>query len=161
MTPDEIRAKALDCALTVFGHRPVVDREEVLRWADRFVEYITGPPTEQVDHNPYPAAPTRRIVVPEQRADAPGEHLDHDGELLSALCAGCAHSRGVHKLGGCHVVTKAGPGEAAEYCTCERFTEVRPTQKIRIVPECRLCGKPWSDVHGQPGDPCAYAGGPA
>lgn len=29
-----------------------------------------------------------------------------------------------------------------------------PVRKQTIVPECGLCKQPWSDGHGQPGDPC-------
>lgn len=60
-----------------------------------------------------------------------------------------------------HPIAPEGP----EYCTCAKFNgrvhfahgedaPVAAAEEPPTAPECGVCGGPWSDSHGQPGDPC-------
>lgn len=146
MTPQEIRAVALQAAVTrATTLSQVPTTSEIKQLADVFAEYITGPesvPLKEVRH----PLPQRRVVpIPEQR-DEPTEHIDHDGELWGALCAECSHSGGLHKFGGCHQIVD----NASTYCPCEGFTDVRPAGTVPCTCEHDR------QVHGSHG--CGWLG---
>lgn len=124
MTPQEIRAAALQVAVGYAATRSVVfTATELKNLADTFAEYIEGPEPEVQS---LPPLPQRRAVPILKQCDEPAEHIDHDGELWGALCAGCAHSKGVHKFGGCHFPIEGSDGHTLGYCDCGSFTDVRP-----------------------------------
>lgn len=64
-------------------------------------------------------------------------------------CADCGHAKDRHRPA-C-AVFEAGKG----VCRCNAYKAPLPVrEKTVIVPVCGLCKQPWSDGHGQPGDPC-------
>lgn len=160
MTPEEIRAKALECAIRWVDD--TCSTPDMLSMAATFEGYIKeatpAPAVKPVWVKPPSTnrlAPLPSIVTPgDTVAEGPREHLDHDGDLWGPLCARCAHSREIHKSGGCHFPEVNAFG-AMTHCECEGYTDVRPASRTLVqAVECARCEQPWSDTHGQPGDPC-------
>jgi hypothetical protein len=96
-------------------------------------------------------------VPPYLGANTPAEHVPHDCDW-GVPCFGCGHVSGVHARGGCHAM------KDGEYCGCELDSAgaVNAPAKPRTASHpgtvkvvCHLCKEPWTDGHGNPGDPCA------
>lgn len=65
-------------------------------------------------------------------------------------CADCGHDRDRHRP--VCAVAEAGRG----VCRCNAYKAPLPVrEKTVTAPACGLCKQPWSDGHGQPGDPCS------
>jgi hypothetical protein len=104
VTPEEIRARALDAAVALLrGHATTVDA--VVSLAEEFAEYIAGP------------------TVP-LSAGAPAVTSTSASELCDdwgPKCTGCGHVEGVHlSREGCTAPERDADGVRSE-CTCARY----------------------------------------
>ena len=99
MTPEEIRARALDAAVALLhGHSTTVDA--VVSLARVFAEYITGPlPPVSA---PLPSAPASET-----------EALN----VWGPACTECGHIEGAHTSDGCHVWKHSALGPNRCECT--------------------------------------------
>ena len=71
-------------------------------------------------------------------------------EITPPEACRCGHGEDRHRPH-CSVYLRA----LGRICRCDGFGPDLPVRKKTvIVPVCGLCKQPWSDGHGQPGDPC-------
>jgi len=165
MTPDEIRAYALDAASRMGAAWRMESAPDIVALAKVFARYIAGDP-----------------VHPPTSAPAPGVSASPPNETVESVwgppCPGCTHSAGVHLHSGCQAdecrctwnerearaaSTECQCGECTHSlrvhdgsgcilngcgCTRTRTTRITPPSAPAPVVKCQ-CGHPHSEHQGR------------
>lgn len=103
MSPEEIRARALDAAVYVLAGGPRMPRTRILSYAEDFAKFITGPQAE--------VPPTTQLLSEDESGFTPAE-------IWGPPCLTCGHTEGIHLSvrGGCKFENPEGGG-----CMCPVF----------------------------------------
>lgn len=122
MSPEEIRATALQNAVSLGIVWSMEEPNAIIALARRFEEYIDGP----IEVPERPAGFTL-ITVPGPEEVMRSLTENAHGDLWGAACArsGCGHAQGLHGVGGCHYPPNP---THPNYCECIGYLKEAPRE---------------------------------
>lgn len=117
MSPEEIRATALQNAVSLGIVWSMEEPNAIIALARRFEEYIDGRKT----------GPGTLITVPGPEEVMRSLTENAHGDLWGAACArsSCGHAQGLHGVGGCHYPPNP---THPDYCECSGYLKEGPRE---------------------------------